>query len=93
MLTNKAIEDFKESSLEEKRDIIFLYFNAYKRAKSKNYPLAFRRLESANSLWGNSELTIIFNELLADYKLVEFEKRIEEVLEHLISILSPSIVS
>ena len=90
MLKNKAIENFKESSLDEKRKIISLYFDAYKRAKSKKYPLAFRHLESANSLWGNSELTIIFNELLADYQLVEFEKQIEEALENLISLFSPS---
>ena len=90
MLKNKAIEHFKESSLDEKRKIISLYFDAYKRAKSKNYSLAFHYLESANSLWGNSEFTIIFNNLLADYQLVEFEKQVEEVLENLISLLSPS---
>ena len=90
MLSNKAIERFKMSSLEEKREIITLYFNAYKQATAKNYPLAYRHLNSANSLWGNSELTIIFNELLADYLLVKFEKQIEEVLEHLISIFAPS---
>ena len=93
MLSNKAIERFKVSSLEEKREIIALYFNAYKRAIEKNYPLALRNLKSANSLWGNSELTIIFNELLADYHFVKFEKQIEEVLEHLISIFAPSVVS
>ena len=90
MLSNKAIERFKVSSLEEKREIIALYFNAYKRAMEKNYPLALRNLKSANSLWGNSELTIVFNELLADYHLVKFEKKIEEVLEHLIGIFAPS---
>ena len=90
MLSNKAIESFKASPLEEKRDIITLYFNAYKRATAKDYPLALRHLNSANSLWGNSELTITFNELLADYHLVKFEKQIEEVLEHLISMFSPS---
>ena len=77
-------------SLEEKRNVIALYFNAYKRATAKNYPLALRDLKIANSLWGNSELTIIFNELLADYHLVKFEKQIEEVLEHLINIFAPS---
>ena len=90
MLSNKAVDRFKVSSLEEKREIIYLYFNAYKRATAKKYPLALRNLKSANSLWGNSELTIVFNELLADYHLVKFEKQIEEVLEHLIGIFAPS---
>ena len=90
MLNNKAIERFETSSLDEKREIITLYFKAYKRATAKNYPLAYRHLDSANSLWGNYESTIIFNELLADYRLVKFEKQIEEVLEHLISIFAPS---
>ena len=93
MLSNKAIERFKVSSLDEKREIIFLYFNAYKQAKSKDYPMALRHLNSANGLWGNPELTIILNELLWDFHLVKFEKQIEEVLEHLISIFAPSVVS
>lgn len=93
MLSNKAIDRFKVSSLDEKREIITLYFNAYKQATAKKYPLALRNLKSANSLWGNSELTIIFNELLADYHLVKFEEQIEEVLEHLISIFAPSVFS
>ena len=90
MLSNKAIERFKMLSLEEKRDVIALYFNAYKRATAKNYPLALRDLKNAYSLWGNYEMTIVFNELLADYHLVKFEKQIEEVLEHLIEMISPS---
>ena len=90
MLKNKAIENFKKSSLEEKRKIISLYFDAYKRAKSKNYPLALRYLKDANSLWGNSELTIISTKLLEDYQLVEFEKQIERELEDLISLYCPS---
>ena len=93
MLSNKAIERFKASSLEEKREVISLYFNAYKQAMAKKYPLALRNLKSANSLWGNSELTIIFNNLLANYHLVKFEKQIEEVLEHLIGIFAPSAVN
>ena len=93
MLSNKAIERFKASSLEEKREIISLYFNAYKQAMAKKYPLALRNLKIANSLWGNSELTIIFNNLLANYHLVKFEKQIEEVLEHLIGIFAPSAVN
>lgn len=93
MLSNKAIDRFKVSSLDEKREIITLYFEAYKRAKSKDYPLALRHLKSANSLWGNSELTMIFYDLVADYQLIKFEKQVEEVLEHLISIFAPSAVS
>jgi len=73
-----------------KREIISLYFNAYKRATANKYPLALWHLNSANSLWGNSDLTIVFNKLLEDYKLVKFEKQIEEVLEHLIGMISPS---
>lgn len=90
MLNNKAIERFKASSLDEKRGIIKLYFNAYKLATAKNYPLAYRNLDRANSLWGNSELTIVFNKLLEDYELLKFEKQVEEVLEHLIDIFAPS---
>ena len=93
MLSNKSIERFKASSLEEKREIISLYFNAYKQVMVKKYPLALRNLKNANSLWGNSELTIIFNNLLANYHLVKFEKQIEEVLEHLIGIFAPSAVN
>ena len=96
MLSNKAIERFKVSSLDEKREIIFLYFNAYKQAKSKDYPMALRHLNSANGLWGNPELTIVFNTssiCFSNYHLVKFEKQIEEVLEHLISIFAPSVVS
>lgn len=90
MLSYKAIKNFKMSSLDEKREIITLYFNAHKRASSKNYPLALLHIKTANSLWGNSELTIVFNKLLEDYELLKFEKQIEEVLEHLISIFAPS---
>lgn len=90
MLSDKAIERFETSPLDEKREIITLYFNAYKRATAKNYLLASHYLNVANSFWGNSELTIVFNELLAEYHLVKFEKLIEEVLEHLISIFAPS---
>ena len=90
MLSNKAIDRFKVSSLDEKREIITLYFNAYKQATTKKYPLALRNLKIANSLWGNSELTILFNELLENYNLITFEAQIEEVLEHLIGIFAPS---
>lgn len=90
MLNDKAIERFKTSPLDEKREIITLYFNAYKRATAKNYPLALHYLNVANSFWGNFELTIVFNELLAEYRLAKFEKQIEEALEYLISIFAPS---
>ena len=41
MLSNKAIERFKASSLEEKREVISLYFNAYKQAMAKKISLGF----------------------------------------------------
>jgi len=95
MLNNKAIERFKALTLDEKREVISLYFDAYKRATAKNIPVAFRDLKVANSLWGNSELNIIFHELLgdyslADYQVIKFENQIEEVLDHLIDMISPS---
>lgn len=64
MLSDKAIDRFKMSPLDERREIITLYFNAYRQATAKNYPLALLHIKSANSLWGNSELTIFLTNYL-----------------------------
>ena len=90
MINSKAIKRFESSTLDEKREIITLYFNAYKQAKDKKYIPSLRNIDSANGLWGNVDLTNDFEELLNGYHLIKFEEQIEKVLESLISAFSPS---